>query len=162
MRALFIASLLVFGCSSSESSTGVPNADTGSSSDDTSTVVDTSTTTDSATEDSTTPDGATDDSATADSTPADSAKADSVAADTDKPDTAKTDAGKPDTDPGGSCSNPTDCRLFSSYCSTDPCKCIPLLKGEPSPKCAGTMVTCLVDPCNGKTADCAAGMCAAK
>lgn len=67
-------------------------------------------------------------------------------------DSAATDA--------GSCSV-SDCRLFSSYCSTAPCKCIPLKKSDPNPPCNGGTVTCLVDPCNGKTAACSdAGTCA--
>jgi hypothetical protein len=46
------------------------------------------------------------------------------------------------------------CRTFASYCSTNACTCIALIKDNPDPVCAGTMVTCAVDPCAGKTATC--------
>lgn len=46
------------------------------------------------------------------------------------------------------------CRAFSSSCSTSACTCIPLLADEPDPRCDATMVSCLIDPCEGKTAVC--------
>jgi hypothetical protein len=57
------------------------------------------------------------------------------------------------------CRIDTDCRLFSSYCSTAACVCEPLPAGAPDPVCMGTPVTCLVDPCDGKSARCSAGTC---
>jgi hypothetical protein len=58
------------------------------------------------------------------------------------------------------CSTAGDCRLFSSYCSTAPCMCFALKKGDPDPMCMGSMVTCFIDPCMKKTAACSdAGMC---
>jgi hypothetical protein len=59
------------------------------------------------------------------------------------------------------CSGAGDCKLYSSYCSTAACKCIPLGKNDPNPTCGGGTVTCLVDPCLGKTAVCnGSGKCA--
>jgi hypothetical protein len=46
------------------------------------------------------------------------------------------------------------CRTFASYCSTNACTCIAIIKDNPDPVCAGTMVACVVDPCAGKTATC--------
>ncbi len=66
---------------------------------------------------------------------------------------------KPDAGPGSECKKPDDCRLFSSMCSTAPCKCLPLTKQEKDPKCNGVPVTCVVDPCAGKTATCENGFC---
>ena len=99
-----------------------------------------------------------------DSAPGETAT-DSATSDTmTKPDTATmTDTGSADVGAdGGQCKAATDCRLFSSYCSTAPCVCIPLRKGDAAPKCTGTMVACFVDPCASKTADCVGGSCVAK
>jgi hypothetical protein len=52
------------------------------------------------------------------------------------------------------------CRTYSSYCSTNPCVCIPLAVGQPDPVCKGTMTVCTVDPCRGKSASCVNGACA--
>lgn len=53
------------------------------------------------------------------------------------------------------------CRAFSSYCSTDACTCIPLIADHADPVCTGTTVSCLSDPCAGKTSGCnhGTGMC---
>ena len=60
------------------------------------------------------------------------------------------------------CRQPSDCRLYSSYCSTDPCMCIPLGSQQPDPVCQGTQQSCFTDPCLQKTADCVAGSCVAQ
>ena len=52
------------------------------------------------------------------------------------------------------------CRLFSNYCSTAACTCVSLPSTEPDPGCDAGTVTCLVDPCQGKTAVCSGGACA--
>jgi len=57
------------------------------------------------------------------------------------------------------CRMDSDCRLFASYCSTAPCGCIPLLATDPDPVCGGSAVLCLVYPCGGRSASCAAGRC---
>jgi len=75
------------------------------------------------------------------------------------PDTAKADTARPDVAAGG-CTSAADCKKFSSYC--DSCKCLPLKSTDPPPKCEGSMVTCFVDPCDGKTADCVGGSCVIK
>lgn len=64
--------------------------------------------------------------------------------------------GKPD---GGNskCTLDKDCKLFASYCSTSPCVCLALQPGEADPKCGGTTVNCLKDPCEGKVAVCGSG-----
>jgi hypothetical protein len=98
----------------------------------------------------------------------DSGSKDGAAADTgaDAADTGTTDDGAADTGidaaDGGplmGCQNANDCKLFSSYCSTDPCKCIPLEKKQPNPVCNGMKVTCFVDPCLNKSAFCNNGTC---
>ncbi len=61
--------------------------------------------------------------------------------------------------PSSGCQNANDCKLFSSYCQTQPCVCIPLNKNQPNPTCMGQMVSCFVDPCLNKAATCDAGMC---
>jgi hypothetical protein len=53
-----------------------------------------------------------------------------------------------------------DCRLFPSYCATAPCVCLAVSRHDPLPRCTGGMVTCLVDPCRGRTASCVGGSCA--
>ncbi len=60
-----------------------------------------------------------------------------------------------------SLSSANDCKLFASYCSTAPCKCLPLNKGDPNPVCGGQTVQCLIAPCLNKIAVCSdAGTCA--
>jgi hypothetical protein len=154
MRRFIIASLFVLGCSSSEEGTTETVTDTGTTVEDTSTTTtDSSTTTDTTTATDTT---------SSETTPSETSPADTTTtSDTPAADTGKADTGKPPLD-GGGCSDASDCRLFSSYCSTAACVCIPLLKGEPSPKCEGGMVSCFVDPCSMKTAACEGGKCVAK
>lgn len=60
------------------------------------------------------------------------------------------------------CRQASDCRLFSSYCSTDNCMCFPLGSQEPDPICEGTQQSCFTDPCLNKTAECVAGHCVAQ
>lgn len=61
----------------------------------------------------------------------------------------------------GGCTSANDCKLFASYCSTAPCKCLPLNKGDPNPVCGGQTVQCLIAPCLNKIAVCSdAGTCA--
>jgi hypothetical protein len=55
------------------------------------------------------------------------------------------------------CSTDADCRLYSDYC--DGCACRALDRAAVDPKCGGTIVQCLVDPCRGKQAVCAAAAC---
>lgn len=69
------------------------------------------------------------------------------------------DAGGQDGGPMMQCQNANDCKLFSSYCSTDPCKCLPLGKNDPNPICNGQKVTCLIDPCLNKSPFCNNGKC---
>ena len=52
------------------------------------------------------------------------------------------------------------CRLFSVYCSLAPCTCVSLPSTEPDPACDAGTVSCVVDPCGGKTAACTASGCA--
>jgi hypothetical protein len=58
-----------------------------------------------------------------------------------------------------SCQTASDCRLYSSYCVTAPCRCLPLGRQEVDPPCVGGQQSCLVDPCNGKSAACTNGSC---
>lgn len=67
---------------------------------------------------------------------------------------ASMDMGSPDMSPGSSTCHQAGCRKFASYCSTNACTCIALIRDNPDPVCAGTMVTCTTDPCAGKTASC--------
>jgi hypothetical protein len=144
MRLFFFAAMGLVACSGESSDTpAVEDASVD-------TVVADSATVDSATNETVTVDTATDAPAV------DSFTADVDKPDVDKPDVAKTDAEKTD---AGRCLMGSDCLLFSSYCKSDPCKCIPLLKGEADPKCEGGTVACLVDPCAGKVAICTGGMC---
>jgi hypothetical protein len=90
--------------------------------------------------------------------PADSAQDAGVDAPADTGADAIVDSGS--TSDAG-CSGAGDCRLFSSYCSTASCQCIPLGKNDPDPACGGGTVTCLKDPCLAKTAVCnGSGKCA--
>jgi len=78
-------------------------------------------------------------------------------------DLASASDGPPGGDSGGArCNGPGDCRLFSSYCVTSPCVCFALGATEPDPPCTAGMVSCLIDPCSTKTADCQGGMCVAQ
>ncbi len=71
---------------------------------------------------------------------------------------ASVDGGSP---VDGGCTSANDCKLFASYCSTAPCKCLPLNKGDPNPVCGGQTVQCLIAPCLNKIAVCSdAGTCA--
>ena len=72
---------------------------------------------------------------------------------------ADMDAGVDAAVEAGQCLSANDCKLFSSYCSTDPCVCFPLHQNDPNPKCNGQMVTCFVDPCLNKMPACDAGKC---
>jgi hypothetical protein len=58
-----------------------------------------------------------------------------------------------------SCDSPADCRLFDDYC--DGCTCRALATGQPDPKCSGTIVNCIIAPCDSKVADCVDGRCVA-
>ena len=60
---------------------------------------------------------------------------------------------------GGTCSTRTDCRLYSSYCTSAPCQCLALRRDAVDPPCVVGMQTCIVDPCLNKSADCVGGMC---
>jgi hypothetical protein len=57
------------------------------------------------------------------------------------------------------CQSPSDCRLFSSYCSTAPCACLSLGSQDHDPPCLGMQMSCFIDPCKNKRADCVAGAC---
>jgi hypothetical protein len=59
--------------------------------------------------------------------------------------------------PAPRCTTDADCRLYSDYC--DGCACRALDRAAADPKCGGTMVQCLVDPCQGKHAACTGGAC---
>ncbi|MBL8678548.1 MAG: hypothetical protein JNK05_05260 [Myxococcales bacterium] len=59
----------------------------------------------------------------------------------------------------GACRTAGDCRMFESYCATEPCACIPLSSADPDPRCDGRTVTCFVPPCRGQSVDCVAGRC---
>jgi hypothetical protein len=59
-----------------------------------------------------------------------------------------------------SCQTAADCRLYSSYCVTAPCQCIPLGRQEVDPPCVAGTQSCLIDPCLNKSAACTNGLCA--
>ena len=61
---------------------------------------------------------------------------------------------------GSSCGAPADCRLYSNNC--DQCSCEALRTDEVDPVCSGNPVSCFVDPCGGKSADCQGGHCIVK
>lgn len=63
------------------------------------------------------------------------------------------------TAPGATCSQDSDCRLFSDYCTG--CDCRALLKTDKAPACSGPGVRCLADPCQNRTAVCRDGKCQA-
>ncbi len=55
------------------------------------------------------------------------------------------------------CAKDADCTLHDDYCNG--CNCLALLVGTKPPKCNGTIVQCLVAPCQGKHAACQNGAC---
>jgi hypothetical protein len=55
------------------------------------------------------------------------------------------------------CSGDGDCRAYPSHCDT--CECLAVGAKAPDPKCAGTDVSCLIDPCIDKVAKCKDGTC---
>src|SRR5262245_43618353 len=55
------------------------------------------------------------------------------------------------------CMKDADCRLYSSTC--EGCDCLGLAINDPDPVCNGMMVSCFVDPCDGKVARCSGGAC---
>ena len=57
----------------------------------------------------------------------------------------------------GECQAVSDCRLETNDCET--CTCLSLPGNMPVPKCDGTKVECLVDPCVGLEATCSEGKC---
>jgi hypothetical protein len=67
------------------------------------------------------------------------------------------DTGTPRAD-GGECTSAADCRTYGLHC--DACTCVALPVGSVDPVCNGMPVSCLIDPCTGKTAVCTSGMCA--
>ena len=70
------------------------------------------------------------------------------------------DGGTVDLAGGGSgCQTAADCRLYSSYCSTAPCQCFALGRNDPDPPCAGTQMSCIVDPCANARLACGGGHC---
>ena len=65
-------------------------------------------------------------------------------------------AGDPEVDP--SCKADTDCKTVALNC--DECSCGAFVKDASAPKCpAGNAVSCVIDPCRGKSAVCTAGQC---
>jgi hypothetical protein len=56
------------------------------------------------------------------------------------------------------CSADSDCKAIASTC--DACSCLVVGSDGALPKCNGSSVVCVVDPCRGKTAICSAGQCA--
>jgi hypothetical protein len=62
-------------------------------------------------------------------------------------------------DAGGTCQAASDCRTLSSYCGA--CSCLALPAGAADPVCDAGTVSCLLDPCSGRSATCgASGHCA--
>jgi hypothetical protein len=96
----------------------------------------------------------------ADSAPADPTCPACVAVDAggapDAPNDGPTDSAVPPDagiDAGSSpCTHASDCRTFSNYCGG--CTCDALGASEPNPVCDAGTVSCLLDPCNGRTAVC--------
>jgi hypothetical protein len=62
--------------------------------------------------------------------------------------------------PSAKCSTASDCRLYSSYCSSRPCVCLALERGAVDPPCLSGNQTCLVDPCLNKKPACDNSVCA--
>ena len=67
------------------------------------------------------------------------------------------DTGSTGADGGGECKTAADCRTYGLHCDT--CTCVALPVGSVDPVCNGQPVSCLVDPCIGKTAICTSGVC---
>jgi hypothetical protein len=67
------------------------------------------------------------------------------------------DTGTSNADGGGQCATAADCRTYGVHCDT--CTCLALPAGSADPVCNGMQVSCLVDPCIGKTAICTSGVC---
>ena len=63
---------------------------------------------------------------------------------------------------GSRCQTAADCRLYSSYCSTNPCVCLAIGRNEVDPPCPAGPQSCVVDPCTNKRADCVGGACVVK
>ena len=75
------------------------------------------------------------------------------------PTDAALDAGSTADADGGSrsCTGAQDCELRSSYCGG--CTCVPQSKGTLTPPCDAGMVSCIVNPCQGKKVGCVGGAC---
>ena len=58
------------------------------------------------------------------------------------------------------CQSDADCRMQADYCTG--CDCEALGPGENVRGCAGSAVSCLVDPCAGKSVLCVRGQCLAE
>jgi hypothetical protein len=59
---------------------------------------------------------------------------------------------------GAACSGTPDCKVVADYCGA--CTCVALGAGESLPACTTTPVSCIVDPCGGRSATCgASGTC---
>jgi hypothetical protein len=69
---------------------------------------------------------------------------------------APSDGPQDSTSPGEAGSSPctvvSDCRKFSNYCGG--CVCDALGTSQPDPICDAGMVTCVLDPCQGRAAVC--------
>jgi hypothetical protein len=99
--------------------------------------------------------------------PADGPAKDSGSADAsmnDAGDAGAADSGALDSGPDAqpACASANDCKKFSSYCMgsvLQACKCYGINKLSPNPVCDGSMVTCLIDPCQNKNVGCDAGSC---
>lgn len=114
--------------------------------------------------------GAADDGGASDGTiadaPSDGPAKDSGTSDSSKPDTGADDGGADsaaqDSGLGPQCASSSDCHKFSSYCNgtvLKPCQCYGVHNQAQNPICDGTMVTCIIDPCQNKTVGCDAGTC---
>lgn len=57
------------------------------------------------------------------------------------------------------CQTSADCQLQADYCTG--CDCVALGPGEKLRACPGAGVSCLVDPCGSKSAQCVSGKCVA-
>jgi hypothetical protein len=60
--------------------------------------------------------------------------------------------------PAIACETDSDCRAVSDYCTGCDCRALSVCEAEPA--CPTPGVQCLVDPCGGEEAYCAAGTCA--
>lgn len=70
---------------------------------------------------------------------------------------ATSDTGVRPADAGRRCSDDSDCRTFSDYCTG--CDCRALTNEQDDPVCPGPGVMCFADPCMNKEAVCTAGKC---